>query len=152
RVGVVWDTRDSIIRATEGGMLEASYEQAFGDFTFPIFNVEGSRYFTVTQRPDGSGKQVVALRSTFAWAGDNTPVYERFFAGGYRSMRGFAFRGVGPRVDGFAVGGDFMWLNSIEYQLPLKADDHFYLVAFVDSGTVESRLDIRDYRVSAGIG
>ena len=133
-------------------MLEAAYEQGLGDFTFPIFTVEGSRYFTTWQRPDGSGKQVVALRSTFAWAGSDTPVYERFFAGGYRSLRGFEFRGVGPRVNDFNVGGDFMLLNSIEYQVPVVANDQFYLVAFLDSGTVERNVEIRDYRVSAGVG
>lgn len=152
RVGAVWDNTDSILRPTEGGKLEGSFEYAVGDFNFPIFNVEGARYFTVAQRPDGSGKQVVALRSTFAWAGSETPVYERFFAGGYRSIRGFRFRGVGPRDNGFAVGGDFMFLNSIEYQLPIRANDQLYAVAFVDSGTVERELTIRDYRVSAGFG
>ena len=57
-------------------------------------------------------------RSQFGWAGANTPVYERFFAGGFQSMRGFEFRGVGPDVNGFNVGGDFMFLNSLEYQIP----------------------------------
>lgn len=152
RVAVTWDNTDSILRPTEGGKAEASLEYGFGDFNFPIFNVEGSRYFTVRKRRDGSGKQVVALHSTLAWAGDDTPVYERFFAGGYRSMRGFAFRGVGPRDLGYAVGGNFMLLNSIEYQLPVTANDHFYLVGFVDSGTVERSFEIRDYRVTAGFG
>ena len=29
-------------------------------------------------------------------AGGNAPVFERFYAGGIRSFRGFSFRGVGP--------------------------------------------------------
>ena len=32
------------------------------------------------------------------------------------------------------------------------ANDNIYLVGFVDSGTVESRIGIKDYRVSAGVG
>ena len=87
-----------------------------------------------------------------AWAGDNTPVYERYFAGGFRSIRGFQFRGVGPDVNGYKVGGDFMFLNSLEYQIPVKANDSIYFVGFVDSGTVEPRMEIRDYRVAAGVG
>src|SRR5262249_31449909 len=33
-----------------------------------------------------------------------------------------------------------------------KANDQLYLVAFVDSGTVERDVAIKDYRVSAGVG
>lgn len=152
RVGAVWDTRDSYLRPTEGGIVDFSYEQGFGAFTFPIFNVEGSRYFTLWQRPDGSGRHVLAYRGHVGWAGNQTPVYERFFAGGFMSIRGFAFRGVGPRINGFNVGGDFLLLNSLEYQLPILANDQLYAVAFVDSGTVESTFSIRDYRVAAGFG
>jgi outer membrane protein assembly complex protein YaeT len=152
RVSLIRDDRDSFLRPTEGSLLEASFEQVFGSYTFPIFNVEGSQYFTVRQRPDGSGRHVLALRSQFSWAGDDAPVFERFYGGGFRSIRGFEFRGVGPFVNGFNVGGDFLWTNSVEYQLPILANDQIYLVGFLDSGTVESRLRINDYRVSAGFG
>src|SRR5439155_1147979 len=36
RVGVAFDTRDSILRPTEGGIVEASYEHVFGNFMFPV--------------------------------------------------------------------------------------------------------------------
>jgi outer membrane protein insertion porin family len=152
RIGATYDTRDSYMRPTEGGIVDMSYEQVMGDFNFPIFNVEGSRYFTVTQRTDGSGKQVAAVRTQVSWAGDDTPVFERFFAGGFRSLRGFHFRGVGPNVNGFQVGGNFMFLNSLEYQVPIKASDNLLLVGFIDSGTVESQFEIKNYRVTAGAG
>ena len=105
-----------------------------------------------TERPDQSGRQVLAFHSQLGWSGDNTPVYERFYAGGFRSIRGFAFRGVSPDVDGFKVGGDFEFLNSLEYQVPVLPGDNVYLVGFLDSGTVEPRVEIKDYRVSAGFG
>ncbi len=151
-VGVTWDTRDSFLRPTEGGLASASFEQVFGSFTFPIVNLQASRYFTTFERADGSGKQVISVRSQVAWAGSNAPVFERFYAGGFQTIRGFAFRGVGPVVNGAEVGGDFMFLNSIEYQIPIRANDQLYAVAFVDSGTVESDVSIRNYRVSAGVG
>jgi outer membrane protein insertion porin family len=152
RIGVTYDTRDSFMRPTEGGIVDFSYEQVLGDYTFPIFNVEGSRFFTTFQRADGSGKHVAAIRSQVSWAGQDAPVFERFFAGGFRSLRGFAFRGVGPYVNGYNVGGDFMFLNSLEYQVPIRANDNLYLVGFVDSGTVESDFEIKNYRVTAGAG
>jgi outer membrane protein assembly complex protein YaeT len=152
RVTVAYDTRDSYLKPTEGGRVELSYEEAFGDFTFPILNAEANQFFTTFKRRDGSGKQVLALRAQASWEGSNAPVYERFFAGGYRSLRGFAFRGVGPYVDGFNVGGDFMLLTSAEYQIPILASDSLYFVTFVDAGTVERDLSIHDYRVAAGFG
>ena len=93
--------------------------------------VDFSQYFTVWQRADGSGRHVVALHSNVSYAGDSTPVFERYYAGGFRSIRGFAFRGVGPTIDNFKVGGDFQLLNSVEYQVPVQAGDNIYLVGFV---------------------
>ncbi len=152
RVGLTRDTRDSYLRPTEGSLVDISFEEALGDYTFPIFNIEGNKYWTTYQRPDGSGRHVLALRSQLGIEGSNAPVYERFFAGGYRSLRGFEFRGVGPFIDGANVGGKFMWLNSLEYQVPLTASDALYAVGFIDSGTVEQSVEIRDYRVTAGFG
>ncbi|MBI2805149.1 MAG: BamA/TamA family outer membrane protein [Planctomycetes bacterium] len=151
-VTVAWDTRDSFLRPTEGGRVEFSYEQVFGSNSFPILNAEASRYFTLWQRPDGSGKHVVVARTQMSWAGDDAPVYERFFAGGYMSLRGFQFRGIGPNTGGFMVGGRFQWINTLEYQIPIRANDNLYFVAFLDSGTVENNFGINDYRVSAGFG
>ena len=52
----------------------------------------------------------------------------------------------------YRTGGNFMFLNSVEYQIPIKANDHLYAVAFVDSGTVETNVDLNNYRVTAGFG
>jgi outer membrane protein assembly complex protein YaeT len=153
RAGVTRDSRDSFLRPTEGSLLDVSFEQVTGSQSYPLVNVDFSKYFTTYQRADGSGRHVLALHSQVGWAGNSTPVFERYFAGGFRSMRGFAFRGVGPDVNGFKVGGDFMVLNSAEYQIPVMANDKVYLVGFVDSGTVSPRLDdLQTYRVSAGFG
>jgi outer membrane protein insertion porin family len=46
-----------------------------------------------------------------------------------------------------------MFMNSLEYQVPLRANDQIFAVAFVDSGTVSSRIDDWEtYRVTAGFG
>jgi outer membrane protein assembly complex protein YaeT len=153
RIGTTRDSRDSILRPTEGSLLDISFEEVVGDNVFPLVNVDFTKFWTIYQRADGSGKQVLMMHNQFGWAGTNTPVYERYFAGGFRSIRGFQFRGVGPDINGFKVGGDFMLLNSLEYQVPVRANDQIYLVGFVDSGTVESRIDqMTDYRVSVGFG
>jgi outer membrane protein assembly factor BamA len=50
------------------------------------------------------------------------------------------------------VGGNFMLLSSLEYQVPVVASDRLYLVGFIDAGTVEKDFEINDYRVTAGFG
>jgi len=152
RGGVTYDTRDSYMRPTEGMMIESSFEQVVGDYTFPVGTIEANKFFTVYQRADGSGRHVLAARSQVGYAGSHTPFFERFYAGGFRSLRGFEFRGVSPEVFGFKVGGDFMFLNSIEYQLPILANDQLYAVAFCDTGTVEPKFQIENYRVTVGAG
>jgi outer membrane protein assembly complex protein YaeT len=153
RLGATRDTRDSILRPTQGSLLDIGFEYCIGDFDFPLFNIDYSQYWTVYQRADGSGRHTLTFHNQFGWAGSNTPVYERFFMGGFRSLRGFQFRGVGPDVAGYKVGGDFLLANSLEYQVPIRANDQISLVGFVDSGTVTPKIgQWDDYRVSVGFG
>jgi outer membrane protein assembly factor BamA len=152
RVGVTRDSRDSYLRATEGSVIDIAFEQFLGDYNFPQLNFEFSKFWTVYERADNSGRHVLALHSQLGWTNANTPVFERFYAGGFRSLRGFEFRGVGPNINGFEVGGDFLFLNSLEYQVPILANDNLYAVFFCDTGTVESQVEIRDYRVAVGAG
>jgi outer membrane protein assembly complex protein YaeT len=157
RGSITRDTRDSYLRPTSGSVIEAGYEQVTGDYNFPLVTLEASQFFTTYQRADGSGKHVLALRSQLAVAGSNAPVFERFYAGGFRSLRGFEFRGVGPFEPGpfggdFNVGGDFSFLNTIEYQVPLLASDKVFGVAFLDHGTVERNVELKNYRASVGFG
>jgi outer membrane protein assembly factor BamA len=81
-------------------------------------------------------------------------VYDRLYAGGFRSIRGFEFRGVGPHegLNDYNVGGTFAFLNSLEYQIPIVPSDSLYVVGFVDSGTVGRSVSLADYRVTAGVG
>jgi outer membrane protein assembly factor BamA len=152
RASLTRDTRDSFMRPTQGSLLDFGVEEVVGDYNYPIFSAEYNKYFTVCQRADGSGRQVLAARSVLDIESNHTPVYDRFYAGGFQSMRGFEFRGVGPDIDGFKVGGFFMFLNSLEYQVPIKANDNIYLDFFIDSGTVNQTYNLDQYRVAAGFG
>jgi outer membrane protein assembly complex protein YaeT len=154
-LGLEHDTRDNPFMPSCGHFVQVSYEQGFGDFTFPSLTLEGRQFFTVVERPDGSGKQVFSLRGTLGFAGDDTPIFERFFAGGFRNFRGFRFRGVGPvgeNNDDTHVGGTFMALGSAEYQFPITADDTLQMVAFSDFGTLEEDVTFDDFRVTVGVG
>ena len=154
RAGITRDSRDSYVFPTTGSVFDAGVEQVLGDYTFPIGTVEYTKYFSskYLQREDGSGKHVMAIRSQLAVEGGNAPVYERFYAGGFRSLRGFSFRGVGPNQYGLFTGGTFSFLNTVEYQFPILPNDKIFFVTFLDHGTVENSVDIKNYRVSAGFG
>jgi outer membrane protein insertion porin family len=150
--GVRRDSRDNYLRPTSGSIFDLSYEQVFGDFTYPLATAEYTTFFTTYERVDGTGRHVLAFHSQASWGGKDTPVYDRFYAGGFRSIRGFQFRGVGPHVGEYNVGGDFAFLNSVEYQIPVVPSDALYVVGFVDSGTVNRSVSLADYRVTAGVG
>lgn len=146
------DTRDSALNSTSGHFAEISFEQALGDYNYPRFGVDARQFWSFFKRGDGSGAHVLTAHGELGWSGSDTPMFERFYAGGFRSLRGFSFRGVSPTVDGSEVGGDFLMLTSLEYQFPLTADDNLGWVFFTDAGTVEPDLEINDYRVSVGFG
>ncbi|MBI1900408.1 MAG: BamA/TamA family outer membrane protein [Planctomycetia bacterium] len=154
RVALAHDTRDHAFMATEGHLLELGFEQTIGSFDYPRGTVEARQYFMLHERPDRSGRHVLSLRGRAGLSGSHTPVYDNFFAGGFSTIRGFDFRGVGPVSLGSRVGGEFLLLGSAEYVFPLTADDVLRGVVFVDSGTVEPefRLSSDTFRVAPGLG
>jgi len=157
RAGINRDTRDSFLTPSSGSVLDLGFEQVLGSYTFPIGTAEFTKFWTVHQARDGGWKGVLASRSSLTVMADNAPVFERVFAGGFRSLRGFQFRGVGPVGVGplgstYMVGGTYALLNTIEYQLPLMANDRVSFVAFFDHGTVSNRVTLDDYRASVGVG
>jgi outer membrane protein insertion porin family len=152
RPSVTFDNRNDPIAPNKGQYVQLAFEQGWGDFTFPKAEIEGRKYFTVWQRPDGSGKQTLTMRGFFGITGQETPVYERFFAGDFRSMRGFAYRGVGPYVFNQNVGGIMSAIGSVEYQFPWTANDKFHQVFFCDFGTVEKDYTFTTFRAAVGTG
>jgi len=149
---LVHDTRDSAFLATEGHYLSMSFEQVIGTFDYPRAELDARRYFLVQQRPDGSGRHVVSLTTRVGFSGSQTPIYDHFFIGGFSTLRGFDFRGAGPFKSGVFVGGEFMWTASLEYLLPITANDMLRAVAFVDAGTVAEDVEIDKFRVAPGVG
>jgi outer membrane protein assembly factor BamA len=168
RLSVAHDTRDSAFLPTNGHFVEAAYEAAFGDFIYPRYELSGTQHLTVHERPDGGGRHILTFNGQLGYTGNDTPIYERFYAGGYQSFRGFAFRGISPQqtTDGrivdedstglsstpIGVGGNTQLLGSVQYSVPLTADEMIRAVAFTDFGTIEHRTDLEHFRLTAGFG
>lgn len=146
------DTRDSPFMPSQGHHAEVTFEQAFGEFKYSRVDAEARQYFTTYQRADGGGKHILSMRGEVAWTGSDTPIFERFYAGGFQSFRGFYFRGVSPVQNGVYVGGDWMVLGSIEYQVPVLANEMVKVVTFSDFGTVTDKASLSDFRISVGAG
>jgi outer membrane protein insertion porin family len=98
-------------------------------------------------------KSVLTLRARGGAIIGDAPVFERFYAGGIGSLRGFEFRGVSPRdgLKDYRVGGNYMLLAGAEYSFPLYADV-IRGVFFTDQGTVEEDFEITGWRASMGFG
>ena len=76
----------------------------------------------------------------------------RFFAGGDRSIRGYAYREVGPRTpppDNFALGAKHMFTATAEYERYLDGSN-WGGAAFVDTGSAFD--DTPDLHTGVGIG
>lgn len=160
QIGLTHDTRDNRFLATEGHLIEATFEQVIGTYQYPRAELEARQYFLLRQHPDGSGRHVVSVGGRVGYTGDDTPIYDHFFAGGFSTIRGFRYRGASPieysSTSGMdvRVGGHFQLLASIEYMFPITADDTLRGVVFCDTGTVEPNIsDWSDrYRVAPGFG
>jgi outer membrane protein assembly complex protein YaeT len=136
---------------------------------------EGRWYWSVYEAADQS-RQVLSLwaRAGVLAAGSDLPVFERFYAGGLGSVRGFAARTISPRSrrryinpnipalgvirvpTGDAVGGECKIEGGVEYHFPIVKDRWRGLV-FLDAGSVgENPLGfggaLSDLRASVGIG
>lgn len=148
------DTRDSPFMATEGHLIEATFEQVVGRWVYPKAEIDMRQYFLLHERADGSGRHVLSVLGHFGVTGDNTPIYDHFFAGGYSTIRGFYFRGASPQENGIVVGGQAIVLGSLEYMFPITQDDMLRGVMFCDTGTVEPTLSDWNnrYRVAVGTG
>ncbi len=93
---------------------------------------------------------------------ESVPYTERFFLGGSRLLRGFAYRGVGPNLGSNALGGQTSLDGTIEYRIPLytniqpgtyKEIELFRLTLFADGGILDPepyRLDWSEARASLG--
>ena len=153
-VGLIRDTRDHPFLATEGSYLAMTYNIGFGTYNFPRGDIDYRRYMLMYQRPDGSGRHTLSMGTRLGFSGAQTPIFENYFAGGFSTMRGFDFRGASPVEGGVRVGGEFQWLNTVEYMFPLTADDMIKGVVFCDFGTVEQNIEINsdNFRVAPGFG
>lgn len=97
----------------------------------------------------------VEAGSIFANDFEKVPVSMRYYTGGDNSVRGFAYKSVGPREidnDGteVVVGGRHKLLTSIELERRIK--ESISLAGFVDAGKAYNHFDEQPWSVGSGVG
>jgi translocation and assembly module TamA len=152
---LVSDTRDNKLDPTTGWRLSFGAEPAYNfhdNTSFLIGRGQASVYKSI----DASDHFVVAGRvgaaSIIGSTTENIPASMRLYGGGSGSVRGFAYRSLGPRLNGEVVGGRSLLEGSAE--LRWRATKDIGLVAFLDAASVSAEYlpELDDIQTGAGVG
>ena len=91
----------------------------------------------------------VSAGSILAPSVESVPASRRFIAGGGGSIRGYAYRNVGPRVNGEVVGGRS--LLELSGEVRVRVTETIGIVGFVDAGNAYED-SIPDFSESLKVG
>jgi outer membrane protein insertion porin family len=149
------DTTDSRIFPTRGSVMDAAYEYAGamgGDFNFHKVTL-GLNYYQTLSEDLLDRRTVISYRADAGYIFGDAPFFERYYAGGLGSTRGFKYRGISPRsgVEEDPVGGDFILTGTVEMNFPV-AGELLRGVVFADAGMVEEDFRFGTIRTSVGVG
>jgi outer membrane protein insertion porin family len=152
---IMRDTTNSPLLPSEGTSTRFGWEHygaMGGDFTFDKLTFDFHYYMTLYEDLLDR-RTILAFRGDAGYITGDSPFFEKFYAGGIGSLRGFRYRGVSPRsgIDDDPIGGDFSMTGSVELSFPL-AGDMLRGVVFTDMGTVEPDVEIGTFRSSIGFG
>lgn len=156
---LTFDTRDNVFSPKKGFYVTGGIEDAggpfFGDFDFLKYTGRASYYKSFMNL------FVLELSLRGGMVGDygdsnHVPIYERFYAGGTSSIRGYRERGVGPKdpATNDPIGGESMLVGNAELTFPIYKD-MLNGAVFYDAGNVwEDMGDIGQggYKHGAGLG
>lgn len=157
-LGLRQETMDNAIDPHRGGLLSLSQEVApkflGSQIQFVRTVAEVRRY-----RSLGDTDFILAGRLKFGviepmQTTEQIPIFRRFFAGGYNSVRGYRLDYLGPRnLSGSPIGGNALLEGSLEARIPIYKE--LRAVAFLDFGNVylQTRdVDVGQLKYSSGFG
>ena len=154
--GAERDTRDHPLYPSRG-----IFSQVYSEYTGGVLGGDKDFYKLVAS---WSGfqkwipKTVVAGRIKWGMVKEYgkskyVPIYDRFFAGGANTMRGYVERHLGPLEDNNPIGGSLLFLSNLELRRQLWW--RFGVTTFLDAGYLwRNIVDFQwhDVRFSTGAG
>ena len=153
-----FDNRDNVFNPTKGRVINLGGDLVGsflgGDQDFYVLRSGYTEYFTFHKKHQIEFQVRLATSQSFGKT-STTPAYDRFFAGGLGTVRGYNYRRVGPQDGGEASGGQTMAIVNLDYTFPLPYLDAFRGVLFTDAGNVSEdsySIDFGKFAVSVGPG
>ena len=156
KLGVGRDLTDDRFNPSAGYSFSTNYEQVGGDYTFGVLS-GNHRFYKTVYRDLAERKTILATKLHAATVLGDAPAFEKFYAGGQGSIRGFDYRGVStrglPTLPSTStkrkdpIGSDWIFLANTELLTPLVSETVSALF-FVDSGVIDSG----NYRAAIGTG
>ncbi len=156
---VAYDTRNSVGLPNAGQRTELTADVAGGPFggdrDFYKTELRSAWYFKGLFT--GHVLELVGRTGVAEAFGntDNVPFYDRYYLGGLYTLRGYRYRGIGPREDWYKepIGGNTYWFGSAEYTIPII--ERFRFALFYDIGNVQAKgydWNFSNYSDNWGVG
>lgn len=153
------DTRNRFLFPSDGQLITVGTEFAtpVGTLEFYKINYRHKVYVPLSQALTFNGNLELGYGQSY---GDTTelPPFERYYAGGAKTVRGYRASSLGPKdEDNDPVGGNARVVGSLELIFPGPFGDNKSnrVGAFVDAGNVyntrQDAVDLGDLRYSAGV-
>lgn len=164
-----WDSRDDRLLPTKGNYSSTSFEWAGreigSEINFARFSLKVRQYFPFILdsviKLSGTYGQIISLSK------DRVSIFERYFAGGIFTVRGFERFSLGPKIlvgasndpatslQEFIIGGTKQLIFNAELEFPIFSQVGIRGVLFIDAGNTfneDETVNILKLRTGAGFG
>jgi translocation and assembly module TamA len=141
---------DNPLRPTQGYRLEFNLAGTYENPLSEISLLQGSVAGVWTQSLPWNGRIVARAQQAATWVSEfyKLPTTYRYYAGGINTIRGYAYKELGPKnQDGDVIGGRYLSVGSLEYEQGIL--ENWGIAAFVDSGNA---YNMNDIQIKTGVG
>ncbi len=156
-LSLVYDTRDNYLLPTKGQKSGLYGEMAGGPFgaETKFYKIEATSSWYFKGFAEGHILELIGRTGVVeGYDHQKVHIFDRWFLGGLYSMRGYRYRGVGPRDNtNEPIGGNTYWFASAEYSIPII--ERLRFATFYDIGMVYGEAydwNVSNYNDNIGIG
>jgi len=156
-VGLVWNTSDDPFNPKKGEVISLVLDQAGaiwgGVYSFYKISAEAKKYIEIGWQTVFASRLKLGLADAIG-SDEKFPLFERFYSGGEKSVRGYGRRRLGPlTASDDPLGGLSLVEGSLELRRPIWKELNGAL--FIDFGQVSTRrfdLPVSNLQFSGGFG